>query len=1311
MTVRNDFKSTSSLGGNTGVERPETPRAETAPNPSVAKTGEASTVAQWVKTTPVVRRETVSALETRATELWQTLAPDQVEVEGTSDRAQLVADWQDALCSLRGPGDAQALEASLQRNLGTLETLSGLLTADPQLATANSDVALLVPVALSLLTKQHPGAEVRLLAAKDGTLARRTGISSPHGSEIFVSIAYPGEPALHYAFNPKVLTGSTKGRELSAALTSSAELKARFHTAFTALKAQGQLEKFNGTADSLLRDASTSGAGGALLLRVFAALPWEDRQQVLSAFAAKHAQDVLDAPVGGLFKWVDGLRADEVLVDAEAEHVAAGLPAKEVSSLVNAQAVEGLNKQYAFELEHYAELTAPIFAAYQEAAKTPLALAGQKLRTFLRKAFGIEEDLAEKIAPLLDKGSAEPVHISPLPVIFDSPQTGTQAVTLLQVKRASGASSLVEYLAGEARVYTDINDWKANNRLPAGHVSYLKPSFKVRGDLPLQPREPTHASTDLKPKIDKAAMTAGVAVGGALMLGAGSVVPWWVTLPLFSGSAGWFTKRSAEALQDRATHGQTLSVLNPAARAEWFALAANTAMLGSMVATPVARVMATEALAGAKSAATVAAGVGVAGDVAWASALAGGTAQALNNWDQLSIGDKAMTLGSDAFWLAVTRNNAKAAGGVGKLFDVKAGRDKLIAGTPTADGVTRDMLTFLREYTPEMLGNISATKKPWEMMGKLDLKALSEGAAEIDPNKVGRAGKFHPVVASFGGLFATLFGRDSLRAAIDLLQGMNHVGRFSPALTKVLGNSIDGAVNVLAATLIEHAKIQGRVTNVRSDQEFGRVAHEYRAPGDPIIAHLPEGWKEEPGVSGVTKPLINWGTVDATPNFIRGMAALRNVVGDQAFAEYLKIETTGLDGRKVTIGESLVQAYGWLRGRIDDPKGGGYLWTLRMSTDGILSQGWRDSGDGVPRADGSLAELHLSTEVQGYAFNALQDFARLCREFGLNRDSALLKRTRDALKLPEAVFTPESAEARAQQFKANFHQDFWVTAERAQQYLEQNPDVFMKMQRRYKAVYKKTPTLENVAKTLEGYGGMAEMKNGHASVEPLVASNTGHLLGSRIMDDVDPRRTKAIVDRMLAPDMFAEEGVLTLSRMGTRYKPGAYHQGSTWPWDTGYIARAMRQRGFEEQGRDLENRVLKLVAREGSMVELAIGTMPGSFAKWDRTPSGAKKHPVATREKKVKDPEMGMNRVLQPPQKDQAWTITLVWRLLLERGWIQPPPPQGSGLKSWEIWADKTAQDLDKVLAQKLQLVPTVRANPTDDERRQGLLSTADEKH
>ena len=233
-----------------------------------------------------------------------------------------------------------------------------------------------------------------------------------------------------------------------------------------------------------------------------------------------------------------------------------------------------------------------------------------------------------------------------------------------------------------------------------------------------------------------------------------------------------------------------------------------------------------------------------------------------------------------------------------------------------------------------------------------------------------------------------------------------------------------------------------------------------------------------------------------------------------------------------------------------------------------------------------------------------------------------------------------------------------------------------------------------MAKTLEGYGAVAVMKDGKASAEPLIASNTGHLLGSRIMDGVDPSRIKSIVDRMLAPDMLAEEGVLTLSRMAVRYKPGAYHQGSSWAWDTGYIARAMRQRGFEEEGKSLENRVLKLVAREGSMIELSVGLMPGAFAKWDRTASGKNKHPAATSVKDVKDPQMGMNRVRQPPQKDQAWTITLAWRLLLERGWIDPPPPQGSGLKPWQIWADKTAQDLDKVLAQKLQLVPI---NATDE--------------
>jgi glycogen debranching enzyme len=84
-------------------------------------------------------------------------------------------------------------------------------------------------------------------------------------------------------------------------------------------------------------------------------------------------------------------------------------------------------------------------------------------------------------------------------------------------------------------------------------------------------------------------------------------------------------------------------------------------------------------------------------------------------------------------------------------------------------------------------------------------------------------------------LYEVLFGRDSLRVAIDL------VGTY-PALAR--------------ATLLELAKLQGREYHQAREEEPGRIIHENRDPDDPIARDLSSrlgwGWPY-------------YGTVDATP--------------------------------------------------------------------------------------------------------------------------------------------------------------------------------------------------------------------------------------------------------------------------------------------------------------------------------------------------------------------------------------------------------------------------------------------------------------
>src|SRR3712207_5286626 len=88
---------------------------------------------------------------------------------------------------------------------------------------------------------------------------------------------------------------------------------------------------------------------------------------------------------------------------------------------------------------------------------------------------------------------------------------------------------------------------------------------------------------------------------------------------------------------------------------------------------------------------------------------------------------------------------------------------------------------------------------------------------------LGDLGAGGPLLASAGAdsLFHCLFGRDSIRMAMDLLADFPAVAR---------------------STLVELARLQGVCDNPRGDEEPGRILHEFRHPDDPHAVRLSELW-------------------------------------------------------------------------------------------------------------------------------------------------------------------------------------------------------------------------------------------------------------------------------------------------------------------------------------------------------------------------------------------------------------------------------------------------------------------------------------
>ena len=228
-----------------------------------------------------------------------------------------------------------------------------------------------------------------------------------------------------------------------------------------------------------------------------------------------------------------------------------------------------------------------------------------------------------------------------------------------------------------------------------------------------------------------------------------------------------------------------------------------------------------------------------------------------------------------------------------------------------------------------------------------------------------------------------------------------------------------------------------------------------------------------------------------------------------------------------------------------DRDGDGFVEYERRSPGGLQNQGWKDSHDSVVHADGRLAEGPIAlVEVQGYVYMAKLTIADVF----------------DALGAPDrAAGLRDEAEA----LRARFNEVFWNAGE----------------------------------------GTFALALDGHKRQVASVTSNPGHCLYCGI---VDPDKASAVVQRLMAPDMFGGWGVRTLSSECPAFNPMSYHNGSIWPHDNAIAASGMKRYGHDQEVIRIANAVLDVAtrARDFRLPELYCG-----FDRSDRTSVVA--YPVA----------------------------------------------------------------------------------------------------
>lgn len=399
-------------------------------------------------------------------------------------------------------------------------------------------------------------------------------------------------------------------------------------------------------------------------------------------------------------------------------------------------------------------------------------------------------------------------------------------------------------------------------------------------------------------------------------------------------------------------------------------------------------------------------------------------------------------------------------------------------------------------------------------------------------------------------LYEVVFGRDSLRVAIDLLSSY-------PELARV--------------TTLELATMQGTEYNMEREEEPGRIVHEARDQDDPIARDLTErlgwGWPY-------------YGSVDATPEFVRTLTGYCNV--NQTNINFLFQEFTAKNGERRTMADALTAAVDWMTRRLDSNTEG-LLEFHSVLPQGIENQVWKDSWDAYHHNDGSLANHDAgiaSIEVQVTTYDALLDAASLY--------DARLHRPQAAEELRE----------RAEKLRQTIMEQFWS---------EEKGGYFV------------------LGTDRDNDGTLRQLK--------IRTSNMGHTLNSRLLEGDDPeitRRREAVVSHILSPELLNVSGIRTLASDERRFRAGSYHCGSVWLWDTHHIAKGLRRLGYYHAADDLDRRILNAVNTTKVFAEY----VRGDFSE---TPS------INQRTINIWDDNYNrINKLEQPPQEVQAWTVAAV---------------------------------------------------------------------
>ncbi len=322
-----------------------------------------------------------------------------------------------------------------------------------------------------------------------------------------------------------------------------------------------------------------------------------------------------------------------------------------------------------------------------------------------------------------------------------------------------------------------------------------------------------------------------------------------------------------------------------------------------------------------------------------------------------------------------------------------------------------------------------------------------------------------------------------------------------------------------------------------------------------------------------------FGSVDATPLFITLITSYVQQEGTAILNETY----TDRSGQSRQVAHALDVALSWMLKNMAK-QSEGTLEFCRMTEGGLPIQAWKDSTDSYFHKDGTIANHEngiASIEVQAYAYDALLSVLELYHV------------------IPQMSHKKEELEQAASLLKETVFSKMWIEDEQG------------------------------------GYFALGCDRDDDGMMRALEirTSNMGHMLSSRLLSgsekDVMNKR-QGIVRTLMSKEMLGASGVRTLAKNEERFSPGSYHNGSVWLWDSYYVSRGFRRHGFIEEADELVGRMFKVIDKTHKYPEFVRGgdeLIPELNARIVDV---------------IDEVTHVTNRIEQPPQEIQAWTVAAI---------------------------------------------------------------------